>query len=70
MTREEVERLIHAFAEHFQVDMSAFRSAHYLGPQVPFNPFTWLWLALRHGEGFRPLTLAALAHAAETKRWG
>ena len=63
-----------AFSVRFGVDLSAFPHDKYFGPEAPANPISVVEGIIRRVKRGRwsdlsPLTVGALAEAAENRRW-
>src|SRR5262245_24136011 len=62
--------LMESFGRRFAVDLSAFDSDRYFGPEAGFNPFLWLWSFVSGARtGRLAITLADLQAALESRRW-
>jgi len=64
-------RLVRAFSQRFDVDVTSFRVERHFGPQEPFHPLHWALrlLAQRDRYGFAPLPLSLFVVAARLGRW-
>lgn len=64
-----------AFGERFGVDLSELDFHRHFGPEAPFNPLSWLYLAavrkLKPGTARRlvPITVQSLIEAARCGKW-
>ena len=59
-----------AFSSQFDVNLSAFESSKYFGPEGSGNPFVWLWwFVTRSWPKFVPITLGDLQSSINAGCW-